>query len=320
MCIRDSLIATYTNEDGVGVAIDETITSLDTVGQTLVYTDETGTAFVADLTGLETLTVLDTVGQTITYRDEDGITFTADIRDLETLTVIDTVGQTITYRDEDGITFTADIRDLETTTLLTGVQTTGKIIGSYTNEDSLTVDIRETVTTLELTGNDLSFTNEDNSNSAIDLSTYLDNTDEQILTYTNTNPDDNVNTLQIEGHSAFNIDDNHLGTDDQTLTAARDINLSGFGLDINSQDGTATFTNTGNFFLNDASAPIIQVEDNRNGVQTRIQSVNTIGIIGTTSAHPLQIRTDNTSVALFDTSGQFRLHSYGSGALSLIHI
>ena len=59
--VSGHLIATYTNEDGVGVAIDETITSLDTVGQTLVYTDETGTAFVADLTGLETLTVLDTV-------------------------------------------------------------------------------------------------------------------------------------------------------------------------------------------------------------------------------------------------------------------
>ena len=122
-----------------------------------MYTDETGTAFVADLTGLETLTVLDTVGQTITYQDEDGVVFTADITDLETLTAIDTVGQTITYRDEDGITFTADIRDLETTTTVTDT-VSGHLIATYTNEDGVGVAIDETITSLDTVGQTLVYT------------------------------------------------------------------------------------------------------------------------------------------------------------------
>ena len=146
----------------------------------------------------------------------------------------------------------------------------------------------------------------------------MDNTgtDDQTLTYTNTDPDDNVNTLQIEGSTAFNIDDNHLGTDDQTLTEDRDINLSTNDLRVNSADGGATFTNSGNLILNDATNPIFQAEDTRNGVQTRLQSSNTVGIIGTASAHSLQIRTDNTTVGQFETSGRFRLNSYGSGAFT----
>ena len=64
---------------------------------------------------------------------------------------------------------------------------------------------------------------------------FIDGSDDQTLTYTNTDPDDNINTLQIEGSSAFNIDDNHLGTNDQTLTANRTIGLSGRSLTF---DGT----------------------------------------------------------------------------------
>ena len=121
--VTDHEIATYTNEDGDVESIYETVTSLDTVGQSLFYTDEAGNVFEADLAGLETLTILDTVGQTITYQDEDGNTFVADITDLETLTALDTVGQTITYTDEDGNTFVADITDLETTTNVTAIVT-----------------------------------------------------------------------------------------------------------------------------------------------------------------------------------------------------
>jgi hypothetical protein len=165
---------------------------------------------------------------------------------------------------------------------------------------------------LSLTGNTLTL--EDGG--TVNLTPYLDNTDDQTLTYTNADPDDNVNTLQIEGGSAFDIDDNHLGTDDQTLTEARNINLSGFGLNVNSLEGTTTFTNTGNLLLNDESSPLVQVQDNTNSVQTKLQSSNSAGIIGTTSAHPLQIRTDNTSIAQFETSGQLRLNSYGSGTFS----
>ena len=60
----------------------------------------------------------------------------------------------------------------------------------------------------------------------VNLTPYV-NTDDQTLTYTNSDPNDNVNTLQIEGSAAFDIDDNHLGTDDQILTGNRTIGLDG---------------------------------------------------------------------------------------------
>ena len=111
----------------------------------LIYTDEAGNVFEADLAGLETLTILDTVGQTITYQDEDGNTFVADITDLETLTALDTVGQTIRYTDEDGNTFIADITDLETTTNVTAIVTDHEI-ATYRNEDGDVESIYETIT------------------------------------------------------------------------------------------------------------------------------------------------------------------------------
>ena len=60
----------------------------------------------------------------------------------------------------------------------------------------------------------------------VNLTPYT-NTDDQTLTYTNTDPDDNINTLQIEGSLTFDIDDNHLGTDDQILTGNRTVGLDG---------------------------------------------------------------------------------------------
>ena len=137
-----------------------------------MYTDKSGTAFVADLTGLETLTALDTVGQTITYRDEDGVVFTADITDLETLTAIDTVGQTITYRDEDGVVFTADITGLETTTNVTAIVTDHEI-ASYENEDGDVESIYETVTSLDTVGQTLVYTDESGTVFIADLALSL---------------------------------------------------------------------------------------------------------------------------------------------------
>ena len=49
--VAGNRIATYTNEDLVDVDVNETITTLDTMGQTIVYTDEAGNATTIDLTG-----------------------------------------------------------------------------------------------------------------------------------------------------------------------------------------------------------------------------------------------------------------------------
>jgi len=86
---------------------------------------------------------------------------------------------------------------------------------------------------LTLTGNTLAISSDPNTD--VDLAPYLDNTDDQTLTYTNTDINDNINTLQIEGSAAFNIDDNHLGTNNQTLTGARTVDMNGNSLTF---DGT----------------------------------------------------------------------------------
>ena len=129
-----------------------------------------------DLKGLETLTSvsIDTTAGTITYIDEDLVPTVLNVRNLvkvhETVTAINVAGQTFTYTDEDGGTVTVDIRNLETTTTMTGVQGTGKIIGTYRNEDLVDVNIRETVTTLTDNANGTyTYNSENATTTTIDL-------------------------------------------------------------------------------------------------------------------------------------------------------
>ena len=62
---------------------------------------------------------------------------------------MDTVGQTITYVDEDGVTFTVDITQLETTTTVQDTIIGGNRIATYTNEDGVIYNIKETITSLD---------------------------------------------------------------------------------------------------------------------------------------------------------------------------
>ena len=296
-------IATYRNEEDADVVINETITTLTTTTDEFTFTNELGATVTVDLAPY----LDNTDDQQITAFDYDD------------------VSNDITITLEDGGTRTINLDELDNAG--TDDQALSLAGNTLTLEDGGTVDLApyldntddQQITAFDYddVSNDITITLENGGTRTINLDE-LDNTgtDDQTLTYTNTDPDDNVNTLQIEGSTAFNIDDNHLGTDDQTLTEDRDINLSTNDLRVNSADGRATFTNSGNLILNDATNPIFQAEDTRNGVQTRLQSSNTVGIIGTASAHSLQIRTDNTTVGQFETSGRFRLNSYGSGAFT----
>ncbi len=74
---------------------------------------------------------------------------------------------------------------------------------------------------LSLSGNSLFITR----GNSVDLSPYID-ADDQTLTYSNSDPNDNINTLQIEGSAIFNIDDNHLGANDQTLSGDRTVDMN----------------------------------------------------------------------------------------------
>ncbi len=75
----------------------------------LTITLEDDNTRTVDLSLLEALTSIDTVGQTIQYTDEDGNTRIADIMDLETLmSITDNGDGTFTYVDEDGVSTTID--------------------------------------------------------------------------------------------------------------------------------------------------------------------------------------------------------------------
>ena len=170
------MIARYENEEGVVVDIDETITSIDTLGQTFTYTDETGTPFTIDLRNFETLTSIsiDTTAGTITYVDEDLLPTTLNVGDLvrvhETISdiVVDVANQEFTYTNEDGGETTVDITELETTTTVTNT-VAGNAIATYTNEDLDEVVINETITSIDTLGQTFTYTDETGTPFTVDL-------------------------------------------------------------------------------------------------------------------------------------------------------
>ena len=164
------LIGTYVDEDGNSTDLLETVTSVASDGQSLVFTDENGDLTSISMTDLETLTSVINVladGHLIgTYIDEDGNPTNL----LETVTSITNTGQTIVLNQEDGNTSTVDIRDLETLTKLTDVLADGHLIGTYIDEDGNPTKLLETITTLvKNPDGSFSYTNENGDVSTIDV-------------------------------------------------------------------------------------------------------------------------------------------------------
>jgi hypothetical protein len=60
---------------------------------------------------------------------------------------------------------------------------------------------------------------------------------------------------------------------------------------------------TGDVILNYASTPKVQLVDTTDNVTTRLSSGNTVGVVGTYSAHPLSIVTDSTTKLKIDVAG-----------------
>jgi hypothetical protein len=166
-------IGTYNNEAGVSVDLYETITSVtefdyDAVSGTLMltYKDEAGVEnYLQTNIPVQVITSLTNaiVGHKIgTYTNESGVA--VDIN--ETITSINDfsiAGNVITlkYIDEAGVTNTKTLTiPSDVVTSLTNT-ITGHLIGTYTNESGVAVDIKETISTLVDNGNGTStYTNE----------------------------------------------------------------------------------------------------------------------------------------------------------------
>ena len=161
-----SQIGTYTNEDGVVMDFNESITTLTDNGDgTFTFTHEGGGTSTLDAASLETLTTLTnflTSGNQIgTYTNEDGVI--VDFNESIT-SLVDNGDGTLTFTQEGGGTQTIDIganiANLETLTAITNT-IAGNRIATYTDEDGNTWDINETITTIVDNGDgSFDFTNE----------------------------------------------------------------------------------------------------------------------------------------------------------------
>jgi len=207
---------TYTNEDGTVVTANikdlETTTSIALSGSVISYINEDGITTAIDIKDAETTTTLTTTGSTFTYTDEDGTDTVIDVKNLETLTtLVQNANGTLTYTDEDGATTTVTAKsfvegasDISVTgtgtstdpfvvsftehhSQITNTQANGKVIATFTNENGDGFTIKESITELSLNTNSLDFKNENGITTNIDLSGYLDNTDNQTLSLSGTN-------------------------------------------------------------------------------------------------------------------------------------
>ncbi len=171
--IAGNRIATVTSENGTGVDIDETITTL-----------------------------VDNADKTFTYTSEDGTDTTFDATDVDTAFTNLVAGHLIgTYTNESGTTYDID----ETITTVSNV-IGGHRIATYTNENAAAVDIDETITSISHTGNGFIYDDENGDPTSvtygvgsedlcactptvdigfISLELYVSNTDELTLTPSN---------------------------------------------------------------------------------------------------------------------------------------
>ncbi len=154
--------------------------------------------------------------------------------DVDTSTNTPSNGQVLSW---DGSNWIPDsVSNLETTTNISNT-ISGHKIADYTNEDNTTIDINETVTSLSLNGNSLDYTAEDGVTTNIDLSGYLDDTDDQIADVFNIQSNILHLSLENDGQADYTVNlspylDN---TDNQQLSLNSTTNiltlLNGTGAD-----------------------------------------------------------------------------------------
>ena len=258
--IGGTLTLNVSNQDDIAVSLDgrylqsETVTSISYAGDTITYIDEDGTSTDLVLSKYnETLTSLSFTGDNLTYTDEDG---TANVISLskynETLTSLSYSSGTLTYTDEDGSSTNLDISGLSGDTtydLASSANATAgadlKLTGSDSTTDTvnivgtnavtvtgtagtITIDApEETVTSISFASNTITYTDENGSNTALDLSGYNETLTSIAL---------NANILKYTDEAGNETDINlSLYLDDTNLARLTSGTLNG-------TTGVATFT------------------------------------------------------------------------------
>ncbi|MET7030845.1 beta strand repeat-containing protein [Sediminicola luteus] len=181
-------IATYSNENGTAVIINETVTNLtDTNDGFITYTNENGTVQKVNKSD-----IIDNGNGTYTFTNNDGSDVTIDTNGIAITNVI--AGNLIaTVTDAAGTATEID----ETITTVTGTAATGKAIATYSNESGTSVIINETVTNLTDTNDGfITFSNENGTVQKVNKSDIIDNGNG---TYTFTNNDGSDVTIDTNG-------------------------------------------------------------------------------------------------------------------------
>ena len=164
-----NLIGTYVNEDDVEFDFFETVTALESDGQSLTFTDEAGMDTTISIGELETVTevvdLLDAGNLIGTFINEDDVEF--DL--LETVTALESDGQNVVFTDEAGDDTTISIAELETATEVVDLLGAGNLIGTYIAEDGDEFDFFETITALESDGQFILFTDEEGVETSISI-------------------------------------------------------------------------------------------------------------------------------------------------------
>lgn len=187
-------------------------------GQCVIGECDGGSGGTETLTTLNSVTLLPGNILQITYTGEDGIpqvrtTSLASLAQTIT-TLVDNGNGTFTYTSENGTVTTIDYSSSETTTTLTNT-VTGSLIGTYTNELGVAVDINQTITSLVDNGNGTAtFTNETGTSTTFPIGgvSVVDNGDgTYLITLPNgtsvTISDTSVSTLIDNGDNTFTYTD-----------------------------------------------------------------------------------------------------------------
>lgn len=154
--IAGNIIATHTNATGVVTNIRESITTLGLVGNVLTYVNEAGTSTPLTLPVGATSSITGTIAGNPIATHNNGLGVSTVIR--ETITNLSLAGNTLTYLRENGAT---NVITLPTgaTSSVTGT-VAGHAIGTHNNGAGTSTVIRETVTSLTISGSTLTYTDE----------------------------------------------------------------------------------------------------------------------------------------------------------------
>src|SRR5690606_12305141 len=214
---------TYTDENGTATTFDSRLATVtDNTDGTFDITDDSGTMITIDTNNTVT-TLVDNADGSFTYTSEDGTvtTFTET-----TSTLVDNADRTFTYTDENGLTTIFDGTDdqnasevsfdnsisgvLSSTNVqdaideaiadgAAAVQANTTLINTHIANDYDTDDTNELVD-LDLTANTLTLSNPATGGNQVDLSGYLDNTDNQTASEVNiTDAGGNFTSTDVEG-------------------------------------------------------------------------------------------------------------------------